>query len=304
MKKALVLSGGGARGLAHVGVLKVLERANIKFDMIVGCSFGALIGGMYAQTPDASTVERKLKIFRRSEEYQNLGLRRIRRPVYSADDFLKQFARNLRERVLLNVIVNRISVLKEDRLENAVNFLIKKGNIENTAIPFACNATDLVTGKGLLFTKGDIRKAVTASTTIPGYFPPVIIDNKKLVDGAVTYNLPLKFAQALGAKFIVAVDVHPLIHEEGDFRNVFDIIMRTSTITANLLVEESLHRADVLIAPQVGEFFWYDFDKAEDLIRVGEEATYAHLDEIREGISKKRKSAFRRFFGFRSRSKA
>lgn len=304
MKKALVLSGGGARGLAHVGVLKVLERANIKFDLIVGCSFGALIGGMYAQTPDAGAVERKLKIFRKSEEYQNLGLKRIRRPVYSADDFLKQFARNLRERVLLNVIVNRISVLKEDRLENAVNFLIKKGNIENTKIPFACNATDLVTGKGLLFKKGDIRKAITASTTIPGYFPPVAIDNKKLVDGAVTYNLPLKFAQALGAKFIVAVDVHPLIHEEGDFRNVFDVIMRTSTITANLLVEESLHKADVLIAPQAGEFFWYDFDKADDLIRVGEEATYAHLDKIQEGISKKRKSVFRRFFGFASSSKA
>lgn len=299
MKTALVLSGGGARGLAHLGVLKVLENANIKIDLIVGCSFGALIGGMYAQTPQVQTIERRLRFFRQTDHYKNLGVKALRKPVYDSDDFLKQFARNLRERVLLNVIVNRISVLKEDRLTNAINYLIKKGRVEHTAIPFACNATDLVTGKGILFTHGDIREAIAASTTIPGYFPPVELDGKKLVDGAVTYNLPIKFARTLGATFVIAVDVHPLLREEEDFRNVFDVIIRSSTITANLLTEESFGNADVLITPQVDKFFWYDFDKAEGLIKAGEDSTYPHIQEIHDGTSLKRESLLGRLFRFR-----
>jgi len=291
-----LLSGGGARGLAHLGVLKVLEEENIKFDMIVGCSFGALIGGMYAQTPDASELELRLKKFRRTDHFKNLGVRALRKPALQSDDFLKQFARNLRERVLLNVIVNRISVLRQDRLIGAVNYLVGNGRMEDTTIPFACNATDLVSGKGILLTKGDIRKAIAASTTIPGYFPPVETDSQRLVDGAVTHNLPVKFAKALGATFTIAVDVHPLLREEEDFRNVFDIIIRTSTITASQLTEESLERADILISPQVDDFFWYDFDRADDLIRAGEEATYSKIEEIRKKTCPKGGSVLRRLF--------
>jgi NTE family protein len=299
MKTALVLSGGGARGLAHLGVMKALEKENIKIDLIVGCSFGALVGGMYAQTPQARVIEKRLKNFQQTDHFKNLGVKSVRKPAYSPDDFLKQFARNLRERVLLNVIVNRISVLKEERLIDAVNYLIKQGKIEKTSIPFACNATDLFTGKGVLFTKGDIRKAIRASTTIPGYFPPIELDNKILVDGAVTYNLPIKFARGLGAKIIIAVDVHPMLQEEKDFRNVFDIIMRSSTITANLLTEESLNDTEILISPRVSKFFWYDFDKGEELIKAGEEATYNQIDQIREFTTFKRESLFRKFFPFR-----
>lgn len=298
MKTALVLSGGGARGLAHLGVIKALEKENIKIDLIVGCSFGALVGGMYAQTPKAKVIEERLKVFQQTDHFKNLGVKAVRKPAYNQDDFLKQFTRNLRERVLLNVIVNRISVLKDDRIINAVNYLIKKGKIENTSIPFACNATDLYSGKGILFTKGDIRQAIRASTTIPGYFPPVEVNNKILVDGAVTYNLPIKFAKSLGANVIIAVDVRPVLKEERDFRNVFDIIMRSSTITANLLSEQSLDDADILIPPQVGDFFWYDFDKAEEMIKAGEKAAYSQMDEIREITSLKKRNLFRKVFRF------
>ena len=304
MKTALVLSGGGARGLAHLGVIKALEKEHIKIDLIVGCSFGALVGGMYAQTPKAKVVEERLKVFRQTEHFRNLGVKAVRKPAYNQDEFLKQFARNLRERVLLNVIVNRISVLKEDRIINAVNFLIKEGKIEDTSIPFACNATDLFTGNAVLFTKGDIRQAIRSSTTIPGYFPPVEVNNKILVDGAVTYNLPIKFAMSLGANVIIAVDVRPMLKEERDFRNVFDIIMRSSTITANLLSEQSLDDADILITPKVGDFYWYDFDKAQEMIKAGEKATYFQLEEIQKLVSIKKRNLFQRFFQFWLSSKS
>jgi NTE family protein len=289
MVTALVLGGGGARGLAHLGVLKVLEQENIKFDMIVGCSFGALIGGMYAQTANFSLVQRKMEEFKKSKEYRDLGVKMLQKPSFASDDFMRQFARNIRDRVLLNVIVNRISVLKENRLINSINFLIDDDLIENTKIKFACNTTDLVSGRPILFTKGDMREAVLASTTIPGYFPPLEVNGKRLVDGAVTYNLPIKFAKALGAKNIIAVDVHSILQRDGDFKNVFDVILRTSTITSAMLTEETMDEADVIITPDVGKYLWYDFDKSDELISAGEEATYNKLSDVYAITSKKNK---------------
>jgi len=280
MAIALVLGGGGARGLAHMGVLKVLEQENIRFDMIVGCSFGALIGGMYAQSANISVVQTRMEEFKKSKEYRDLGVKMLQKPSFASDDFMRQFARNIRDRVLLNVIVNRISVLKEDRLINSINFLIKDILIENTKIKFACNTTDLVSGRPILFTKGKMREAVLASTTIPGYFPPLEVNGKRFVDGAVTYNLPIKFAKELGARNIIAVDVHSVLQRDCDFKNVFDVILRTSTITSAMLTEESLDEADVIITPDVGKYLWYDFDKSDELIAAGEEATYSKLADV------------------------
>jgi NTE family protein len=296
MKSALVLGGGGARGLAHVGVLKVLEKENIKFDMIIGCSFGALVGGMYAQTPDFEVVERRLRFFSKSKEYKDLGVKMVQRPSFDSEAFISQFARNIRDRVLLNVIINKISILRAERLANAIKFLIKDGLIENTTIPFFCNATDLVSGRPYLFKKGSIRAAIKASTTIPGYFPPVEIGNKKLVDGAVTHNLPIRFAKALGATFIIAVDVHPPLHDQEDFRSVFDVILRSNTITSTLLSEEFLNESDIMLRPDVGEYMWYDFDKGDEVIAKGEKATIDKVEEIQNGLQRTHMGVIRKFF--------
>ncbi|MCB0264199.1 MAG: patatin-like phospholipase family protein [Calditrichaeota bacterium] len=301
MKVALVLSGGGARGLAHVGVLKALEKANIKIDMIVGCSFGAIIGGIYAQNPDYDALEARLNAFMHEAAFRGLGLDFLKKSNVKSDDTLRQFANGIKDWVLMNLIAKKVALLKAERLEKAVESLIAPGNIEDTKIPFACNATDLISGSPFLFAEGDMRKAITASATIPGYFPPVSHENRMLVDGAITYNLPIRHARNLGADFIIAVDVHPILHPELNFKNVFEVILRSKTITSNTLSDEIQNSAEVLIQPPIREYYWYEFDRYVEIIKAGEETANLQLEDIKHEI-KVRSRGKRRIFT-RQRSK-
>ncbi len=296
MKVALVLSGGGARGLAHLGVLKALEKNNVPIDQIIGCSFGAIIGGMYAQTADSRVVEKRLFAFMHDPAFKGLGLDFIKRSTVTSDDTLRQLASSIKDWVLMNLIAKRLALFKADRLQRAIHFLIEEGKVEGCKIPFACNATDLISGRPYLFTRGDIRKAIQASATIPGYFPPIRHKGKLLVDGAITYNLPVQFARQLGAEFVIAVDVHPLIHPENNFRNVFDIILRAKSITSNTLSEETLGRGDILIAPPVKEYFWYEFDRYLEIIKAGEESANLYMEDIHAHLNPKRPRRLKRMF--------
>ncbi len=300
MKIALVFGGGGARGLAHVGILRVLEREKIHYDLIVGCSSGALIGGMYAQTPRIDRVEKKLRLFFGSEEYKELGLDLLSKQAVN-EDYMSQFLHNVRNRVLLNIFAGRISILKEKRLERVINYLIKEGSIRETAVPFACNATDIVTGKPVLFTEGEMRTAILASSSVPGYIPPVTVDGRLLIDGAVTHSFPVRFARALGADYVIGVDVHPTIRYEENFRNFFDVIMRASMITGSMLSEETQRYADFLIRPDVGDFLWYEFDRYEEIIAAGEKIMEAQLEALKADLPRRRLKKIRQFFGHKER---
>ncbi len=283
MKVALVLGGGGARGLAHVGVLRTLEQEGIPIHLIVGCSFGALIGAMYAQMGRVRLVEERIYQFMQTKIYANLGIRHLQNgsPIFS-DDPLRQFLKGVKNWVMINLLTRRAALLKGERLGRAIAYLVPPGDIRDTQIPFACLATDLVSGQPYLFTDGDIQLAVTASSTIPGYFPPVEYRDRKLVDGAVSYNLPIRFARLLGADRIIAVDVHPELEIETEFSNVMDILLRTKSITANILTEEIAAGADVLIAPPIKEYNWFEFDRFREIIRAGEEAARLRLADIRQ----------------------
>ncbi len=298
MKKALVLGGGGARGLSQIGVLKVLEREGFWPDLIVGCSIGAIIGGMYAQNPRIDVLEKRAFDFFGSSEYGDFNINVLENHHIADDDqdFIHQIARNIERRVLLNIVASRESILNDDRLGKAVRYLVEKGKIEDTQIPFACNATDLVSGEPVLFTKGDIHNAIKASGSIPGYLPPVHYNSKVLVDGAVSYALPIKFARSLGADFVIAVDVKQKLRPQSEYLNVFDVILRAGLVTASVLSEEIPDKADILIQPEVDEYFWYDFRRADQIIRAGEEAVDQHLNEIRKHIGKSAKNLLKNLF--------
>ncbi|GAB4375128.1 MAG: hypothetical protein Kow0042_20310 [Calditrichia bacterium] len=301
MKTALILGGGGARGMAHLGVLRVLEREGIVPDLIVGCSVGAVIGGMYAQNPDIDAVQNRLQAFFMSKVYDELNIEVLEkhRDIEEKKDLIHQIVRNAMKRVMLNLVVSRISIIKADKVDNVIRFLIDEGNIEDTKIQFACNATDLTHAQPVLFTEGDIRFAITASSTIPGYLPPVQHNSQILVDGAVTYTLPVKFARTLGAEFIIAVDVKSRLLPQAKFNNILDVILRANAITSSLLAEEASDVADILILPPVGDFHWYDFRKMEEIIRAGENAALLRLPEIKEGLKKSEESFWRRLFRIR-----
>jgi NTE family protein len=296
MKKALVLGGGGARGLAHLGVLRILEKEGFRPDLIVGCSIGAIIGGMYAQTPDIQKVEKRVYEFFESEAYQNLNINRVQRGLASenGDDLLHHVARNLMRTVFVNMVANRQSILDKDEVVEAINFLIKEGNIRDARIPFACNAVDLVTGKSILFKEGDMRQAIRASSSIPGYVMPVQQNSEYLVDGAVADALPTDYARKLGADFIISVDVSQEIKPRQDFQSVFDIILRANMITLDYLYRQNLQSADLLIRPEVGKYNWYDFQKIDRLIKTGEDAAREKRMEIRRASGKVKQGFFSR----------
>ena len=296
MKKALVLGGGGARGLAHLGVLRILEKEGFRPDLIVGCSIGAIIGGMYAQTLDIQKVEKRVYEFFESEAYQNLNINRVQRGLASenGDDLLHHVARNLMRTVFVNMVANRQSILDKDEVVEAINFLIKEGNIRDARIPFACNAVDLVTGKSILFKEGDIRQAIRASSSIPGYVMPVEQNSEYLVDGAVADALPTDYARKLGADFIISVDVSQEIKSRQDFQSVFDIILRANMITLDYLYRQNLQSADLLIRPEVGKYNWYDFQKIDRLIKTGEDAAREKRMEIRRASGKVKQGFFSR----------
>lgn len=289
MKKALVLGSGGARGLAHIGVLRVLEKEGFKPDLIVGCSIGAIIGGMYAQTPHIQKVEERIRKFFASNEYHDLNIDKLERGLGQSNgyDFLHHIARNLMRRVLVNMVANKSSIMSQEKLDEAVKFLINKGDIQDTNIPFACNAVNLVDGKPVLFQKGDIREAIRASSSIPGYLPPVRSNSNYLVDGAVAFALPIKYARSLGADFIISSDVRQEMQPQREFSSVFDIILRVNTITLNILYDEICRESDIHLKPEVGSFNWYEFEKMDGMIRAGEEAAQAHISEIRTTIGRK-----------------
>lgn len=288
LKVGLVLGGGGARGLAHVGVLKVFQENGINIDVITGTSIGAIIGALYAQNPDAEWVENRVRIFIKSEQFKQTGKNYFRHQRnFEPEDLLQQLAREIKKRVIINLAAHRKSLMKGERLQLAVSELIQEGNIEETKIPFACSAADLKYGETVVFDKGDIRFALTASAAIPGFIPPVENNGRLLVDGSVCDNFPVDAAYKLGADFIVASNVSLHMDPAVELDNVIDIIIRSSSVSTHHINRLLLKNVDCIIAPDTGTIHWSEFDKYDILLEKGIEAAQKEVEQLKELLKKK-----------------
>jgi len=287
LKTGIVLGGGGARGLAHIGVLKALLKANISIDVISGTSMGALVGAVYAQNPDIKYVEQRFREFINSDKFHSLGGVRFRQSQsYEPEDLLQQISREFKRRIIINLAAHRKSLLKSERLRIAVDELIEEKDIKQSDLPFACAAVDLLSGREIVFTSGPIRQAVLASSAIPGIMPPVEIGKMQLVDGSVCLNFPVETARNLGADFVIASDVSADFVEGKKLDNVVDIIIRTNTVATNKLNRLSLNTADAIIKPQVGKVAWSEFEQVESLFEAGHEAAADMAGSIAAEIKK------------------
>ena len=292
----LVLGGGGARGLAHIGVLKVLQNAGIIPDVICGSSMGAFVGAIFAQKPDAIELERKVLEFISGPGFSVLGVNNFRQKKQrDPDDILSQMTRRVQRRLVLNLAVNRIALLKSKRLRFAVESLLDNDLIENTSIPFACTATDLISGQDIVFDKGPIRFAVESSSAIPGFIPPIKWDGKLLIDGSVANNFPVETARALGANYIIVIDVSLDFESAKGVRNVIDLVMRSSRITSNKLNTLLKTQADSIIRPQVGQIHWSEFTRIDEIITAGEKSAEEALTQIKMAIEN-RKFPLQKYF--------
>ena len=287
-KIGLALGGGGARGLAHIGVLKVLEREGIPLDLIVGTSMGALVGGAYAIKPDAMALEKLTLDYLNPAGRQDRQLRVLERLRWQEPEKSGRIQRWLRiaeKELALSLILVRKSVLSERDVRRMLKAILPDIGIEETRIPYAVTTVDLISGGEVILNRGPLIRAVMASCAVPGVMPPVQWNGKLLADGGVIDPLPCRPARDGGSEFVIGVDVGPCVCRPQPIMDGVDEIHRAMEIMCFHLNKQSKEYADVVIEPDVKGIDWTDFLKYKDLIRKGEEAAESEIEKIQGMIT-------------------
>jgi NTE family protein len=277
----LALGGGGARGLAHIGVLMVLERERIPIDLIVGTSIGALVGGAYASGISPDELQKKVHAYLNSAEFQSSAMKAFEAAHSRGEVGLShKIQAYLRNRFYLIQAMFKPGILSNEDFEVTINHFIPDIQIEKTRIPFRAVATDLVSGKEITFSKGPLRQAVMASCAVPGAIAPLKEGERLLSDGGIICLVPSSVARKEGADIVISVAVGRSIVPE-ELRTVVDIYQRVNEIMGEKLRNYELANADVVILPEVGDLHWSNFSEAMSLIDEGERAAREKLDDIR-----------------------
>lgn len=282
-KTALVLGGGGSRALAHLGVLDEILKNNIRIDLIVGTSMGAIVGGLYAYYGDVSAVSNKMRNFLQSDLFLNtLSGAAERNGEEEAESLLNRFLGLLRKGIYYTHSIVRSTLVSEETYLEVMSHLIPEHPIEQLALPFAAVAMDAVNGEEVVLRSGCLRKAVSASVAIPGILPPVQYDGRSLVDGGWADNVPTVPAIAMGAHFVISVDATSQIHELGPLpTSALDLLHRSNDIARILLSQERRACSDVLLIPSIGHLYWADFSSADLCIKAGHQVVLKNLWHIR-----------------------
>jgi len=266
-KIGLALSGGAARGFAHIGVLDVLQREGIPIDMIAGTSAGAIIGAVYASSLDCNIVKKHaLEI-----------------------DWKKLTA-------FIDPSFPRSGIIKGRKIKNLLAKYIG-GDISFTdlKIPFACVATDIDTGEEVVINRGSVPEALRATISIPGIFTVVKQGDRYLVDGGLTTPVPVEVVRQMGADFVIAVNVNPPVtgrmgksskvraeaHKEP---HILQIIMQSIYITTYAVAHNALVNADIVIEPDLSHIGAGDFHKAGEMILMGQEAATDAIPQIKRKL--------------------
>ena len=286
-KVVLVLSGGGARGFAHIGVLRVLEELHIAPDLIVSTSMGSIVGGMYASgwTPDQ--IEEVVKavdwdgIFTDKVPRTDLSFRRKQddRPVMI--DGRLHF-NGLKPTIASGIIQGQKLNLLLSALESMA---VTSTDFDRLPIPFRAVAADIGTGEAVVISSGNLAQAMRASMSVPGALPPVMLDGRELVDGGIAANLPIGIAKDLGAEHIIAVDISsPLLSDDeelGSFVQIYTHLNSLLTASNRDRDVALLGPGDMLIQPELGDISFISFDRAQEAAAIGEEAARRDTDSLR-----------------------
>jgi NTE family protein len=283
-KVGLALGGGAARGLAHIGVLKVLESNRIPINLIVGTSVGALVGGVYATTRSAEATEKRFREFIFSREFKRARFDFLKESREARRGVMSRVVTLLKKGIFYSFSMAKTSWVSAEYFEHNINALLDDVGIQDTPIPFAAVAADILRGDQVVLREGRLRRAVSASSAVPGLLPPVTIDGRVLIDGGWVAQVPVVAALQEGADLVIAVDVSRELEELDTFGSGLNIMVRASAIRAEALCGMQGSLADVLIEPEVGRVHWADFSAVTECVRRGEEAARARIDEIRHAL--------------------
>ncbi len=288
-KIGLALSGGGAKGLFHIGVLKILEMNRIPIHMIAGTSMGCMVGALYSIEQNSIKLEQTARTFINSERFKRLNLSRFKEePRISIGKAVSIF---FRHRSLLESIV--CPVLRE-QMNEFLSHIFPDIDIQDTKIPFIAVVVDLITGKKINLKKGPLRKAVQASISIPGYFQFVPWDDWILVDGGVASIVPVETLKENGADIVIASVPSKELPSQKNIRSDISVLLRTEDIMVDYLEKSELKNADFIIAGDIKNVNWFDFSKYEYCIGSGEKAALSKIDYIKKELKRK---TFLQIFG-------
>jgi len=263
-KIGLALGGGGARGLAHLGVLRVLKREGIEVDYVAGVSMGAIIGALYVLGNDLEETEETI-----------LKYNKKRKLIKMADiDFF-----------------SKKSILKGVKPYKFIeNFINPEATFSDAKIPFAIVATDLNSGDEKTINRGNILEAVKASSCVPGIFPPVKIGEDYFIDGGVVNPTPVDVVKKMGADLVIGVDLVVKRHEDIDKPNFFSTLMRSYDIIRAQAVKFKMEQVGdkmILIKPNIGGIKdSFKFDNMDRFINAGEAATEEVIKEIKKRLGR------------------
>jgi NTE family protein len=254
----LALGGGAARGFAHIGVIKALEAQGIVPDIVVGTSAGSVVGALYAAGHDGFALQKTA--------------------LDMDEAMISDWALPL---------FNKVSgVLKGQALQDYVNKSVGNVPIEKFKIPFGAVATDLKTGQPILFRRGNAGMAVRASSAVPSVFQPVKIGNNTYVDGGLVAPVPVRFARAMGADFIIAVNISTQTEAQAAASSL-EVLMQTFSIMGQRLNYFELKDADIVITPPLGTMGSGDFNGRNRAIMAGEQAAAAVMPQIKAKLRAK-----------------
>ncbi len=298
MKWALVLSGGGARGLAHIGVIKELERLGVPPpSLVAGTSMGAIIGALYANGWNAARLESYARNFDIRDHTEN--------PAFKLPDFAP--LRILRAGSAMSGLLGSLALDTGTKASEELGRLLGELQIEDLPIPFACVATDLLSGKRVVLDSGPAVMAIRASMSFPGLFTPVRMDNMLLVDGGVTDNMPVDIAVERGFDHILACDVSRFKQEKASsFRTGLSVLIRSYDIAIERARKIARKTAELTIYPEGGGAL-FDFRDPLSYIRLGERATVDASEEIKRFFtlgSSRMVSRIATLFGWKPSTKA
>lgn len=284
VRVGFALGGGAARGIAHIGVLQVMMREGIVPDCIVGTSIGALVGACVATTLDVPELVRRLRDYFGGEKFKSIKFDFLKHINHSpeSDGLYDALSHYLRKSFFYNVTLARQSFVSQETFLRNISALVDDISIQDTRIPFAAVCTDIHGGSEALLTEGPLRRAVAASSAIPGIFPPIEFGGRLLADGGWVNQLPAGPCRRMGADVVIAVDVARELAQDYTVDTGLDIIRRVNAITRHTLSRVHRGDADLVISPQVEGITWTSFGCIEECIRHGEAAAEKALLAIRE----------------------
>lgn len=289
MRIGLALGGGGARALAHIGVLKALEDAHINIDCIVGTSMGGLIGALYCLNPQALQVEETFKKVLEENKEDFFSLKKTR--LYSSGKekriFFEKYFDFVKDLYFWNLRVVKTHLVNPDAFVGIIEEIFKEKEFSDCQLPFSCMAADIISGSEFTLSQGSLARAVIASCSLPGVFPPVEFEGRMLVDGGVLSPLPTETLKDK-VDLLIGSDASQEMVLPSQIKNVVDVLFAIDKMRYQKILINNKKVADFLLQPRVNHFLWNDFNHTKEIIDLGYEETMNQVGQINRLKRRKR----------------